>query len=133
MHVQLSMYEEVWKILIKLRNQQHKQDTLIYKINNGLIQFLRNDVKELFEQMLDQNDRSTLVKRYKMMRTSVDMKSDVTKSRRTETKIASQLQEDAAPIQPRKVGDRSQLFQEIEMIKMSPARGLSSDQKTKIN
>lgn len=83
--------------------------------------------------MLDQNDRSTLVKRYKMMRTSVDMKSDLTKSRRTETKIASQLQEEVAPIQPKKVGDRSQLFQEIEMIKMSPARGLSSDQKTKIN
>lgn len=83
--------------------------------------------------MLDQNDRSTLVKRYKMMRTSVDMKSDLTKSRRTETKIASQLQEEVAPIQPKKAGDRSQLFQEIEMIKMSPARGLSSDQKTKIN
>lgn len=35
-HMQLSTYEEVWKILIKLRNQQEKQDTLVYKINHGL-------------------------------------------------------------------------------------------------
>ena len=41
---------------MKLRHQNVGSDTMQFRINHGLQQFLREDVKELFEQMLDQCD-----------------------------------------------------------------------------